>query len=287
MLAFFAAGLLPIFAHALDSQIEMNGFLLGQYKACARAQYGTPFRTLTAHSKDDTDVFALGLGTGTHMIFSYEDAKPPREPRIVAMQINGADDPAVEDFRGIKLGAGKKFVKEKFGKASDEKKYRQNGVGYETWSYAGKNFSVEFNQQEKVSSIRLAGSEGFPLAPAGFPSLDPLADALKKESKSDLLKLLAPDFEIYQGGKVLRYEKSALAELSNPTSKIFAPLLGKEKSLKAALMKSKEPADSALRILEETNTMMYVFKFSEKHDLKEIVYRVRSGAWAVYEIAFR
>jgi hypothetical protein len=116
--------------------------------------------------------------------------------------------------------------------------------------------------------------------------VDGLRQALQSKNVDVLLDVLAPDFEIYRGDTLVRYDGPAREDLSNQRSRVWRALYVGPGNLWAILSTTILPKEADLRLYPEKEEMAMVFKFSESNALQEIVYR-HAGNWRAWEILYR
>ena len=106
----------------------------------------------------------------------------------------------------------------------------------------------------------------------------------KKNNFKEFELLLAPDFEIYRGDKVISYNGPAAEDLTS-NSELREVLIGNH-GLKAALMSATAEEDPQMRITSNGSTF-HVVKYPKSSLLQEIVYTRYAGSWRIYEIKFK
>lgn len=267
------------------SQIELNGFLLGQYKIVLESTFGEPFKEI-AHEDGWVDRFySLGPGAESYMLFGLSNKD---DVQIIAMQITGNSAPGMFPFLGLRLGDSKSKVLEVLGEPSSIKPVVVPDLNLDLkyYQYEGRNYSVEINHLDKLYSIRLVGDEGLLQEAQGVPAIEELKVCVLRKDADCLVGVLAPDFEAFKDGKAITYSTAARRELANSASPLVHLLLGSENSLRSVFADEKLDGHSELR-LYESKRLDWVFKYPDSKIIQEIVYTFHSGEWRVWEIRFR
>lgn len=174
------------------------------------------------------------------------------------------------------------------GKPTDQKSYKDGDHSYLRHDYGERNYSLEFDEKNRLISLMIWGYRGFSDPPPSMPKLEDLRLALKVQDLSKLSELFAPDVEVYRKGEVMKYEKSASIELQNNSVMKYA-ILGPG-GLREALDRKDATEDFQLRMTEGKGNqikMYSVCKFPNSTLLKEIVFTAHAGIWRVYEVSFR
>lgn len=267
------------FCQGLPSQVSLGGFQLGQYIKTADTKFGKPYLVRT--TEDGWLVKAFWTSSSHEHLLVFE-CEGPEKDQITSIQVSGKATPGSPGIAGITLGVPESEVIKVFGTPSDRKDYEDEGVQYSLLHFPGKNYSVELNNKGLVVSVKIIGFEGFQTQPKDIPTHDPLLKAAQNGDMRAFEPLLAPNFEIYRGGKVISYGGPAAEDLMS-NADIKDALLG-SKGLKAALTGKGSQGDPQMRITERV--VNSVIKYPNNPLLKEIVFTFYAGTWRVYEIAF-
>ena len=76
-----------VYAQGTPSQVELNGFLIGQYKEVVNTTFGEPYQTQKDENDGSTaEAHVLDRALGAYMVFRYVPAKLNQ---IAAIQITG------------------------------------------------------------------------------------------------------------------------------------------------------------------------------------------------------
>jgi hypothetical protein len=269
-------------AQGVPSQLELNGFLVGQYLETAKTSFGKPYQTKVPEGDNfGMEVYLLDTERGGYMVFV---SSPSHPDQMHTIQITGPPGTKMRPFLGMRLGDSREKVIKTLGQPSATKPIKNPPV--ELLSYAERNYSVELDHEGRLFSIRVGGHEGFPRKLKDDPSLDGLRQALQSKNVDVLLDVPAPDFEIYRGDTLVRYDGPAREDLSNQRSRAWRALYVGPGNLWAILSTTILPKEADLRLYPEKEEMAMVFKFSESNALQEIVYR-HAGNWRAWEILYR
>lgn len=145
------------------SQREVNGFFLGQYKPVLTAHFGKPFEIRKTDDGWEQRIYILNRSQGSYMIFEFVPAAPDT---IYAIQITGPSGTTMFPFAGLKLGDPRTRVDAVLG-APAETKELGDIPGYIAY-YEDRNYSVEFQPDDTLSSIRIVGYVGFNADPTAI-----------------------------------------------------------------------------------------------------------------------
>ena len=266
------------------SQVELNGFLLGQYKKILESTFGEPFKEVVHDDGWIDQFFSLDPDTESYMIFGVSSKD---DVQIIAIQITGNSSPAMFPFLGLRLGDSKSKVLDVLGEPSSIKPVviPDLNLDLKYYIYEGKNYSVEINELDKLYSIRLVGYDGFLEKVQGMPAIEKLKDCVRSNNAECLVNILAPDFEAFKDSKAITYSTAARRELANPASPLVRLLRGTEKSLRSVFLDEKMKGDAQLRVYEKGGSG-WVFKYPESKIIREIVYTYYAGGWRAWEIWF-
>ncbi|HEY3401719.1 MAG TPA: hypothetical protein VGK03_13915 [Geothrix sp.] len=268
-------------AQGVPSQLNMGGFQLGQVIRLTEKKFGKPYVVRT--SPDDWLINAFWTSDKHEHLMIFESA-PPRNDRITSIQLFGKPTPGDPGIGGISLGSSESDVIKAFGAPSVRKVYEDEGKEYTRLEFNGKNYTVELNKDGLVVSIKLYGFNGFPKGPGDLPTSETVIRALTSGEARAFSPLLAPDFEIYRDGKIIRYEGPASDDIGTNVEirdALFGPM-----GLKAALAGKNAEEDPQMRITEDKQ-IFHVIKYPKSPLLKEIVFTSYAGSWRIYEVSFR
>src|SRR5687768_11625940 len=128
-------------AQPIEGEIELAGFVLGQYRAVVYHQLGPPIQQ---QHTDDGWIYEFHLlkpDTSVYALFKYAQSDTMR---IYSIQINGQRYEEMHPFRGLKLGARKEAVNRVFGHFDTTDTIKDPAVVIQY--YPGKNYSVEIDK---------------------------------------------------------------------------------------------------------------------------------------------
>jgi len=263
------------------SQIELNGFLLGQYVKMLDSTFGTPFQEEMTEDGLAYRAYVLSKESQGYMVFQSTTERPQY---IFSIQITGKVGTNTTPFLGLRLGDDKSKVLQVLGKPSKVKRVQELKLEYLT--YKNRNYSVEIDEEGRLYSIRILGFEGFPEKPKEFPKIEGFKRCVVDRDVDCLLTQLAPDFEVYKEGQLYTFTSGARTELMNPESPVVRLLLGDKDSVRAVFAEERSPGESEFRMYEK-GSIDVVFKFYKSKIISEIVYTTFAGQSRVWEIRFR
>lgn len=285
--AMVLCGLLSGVLHASPpSQIELNGFLLGQTQEAIGNALGRP--SYDQKTSDGWIYRAYLLEKSPHAYMAFKFASQDLS-RCIAIQINGDQTTAMQSFLGVKLGNPAEMISKVFGCPGEIEKIEVDNSPATVYRYKNRNYSFEFDQHNKLSSIQLFGFDGFPKVETGRPpEIEELKQCLKSRQPPCLINLLTSNVELYKQGKAYSFKKSARDELKDPASMLIKLLMNDPKSLRAVFVEEHLSGDPQMRIHQgDTTEARSVYKFPTSKIVTEVVYRTEAGRWKVFEVQFR
>lgn len=280
--------LLPIATAAqAPSQLELNGFLLGQRSEAFAAQLGKAAQEEVTGDKWTYRVYIVDRPHRAYMAVKFA---PDRPDHAVSIQVAGDSGASVLPFLGVSLGADTAVVRARIGAPSAVERSAEPTLV--VWHYADRNYSFEFTTAGRLFSIQLFGYDGFPpQLSTAVATLVPLREALNSQSALDLLAVLAPDAEVYRGEATHTIDGGVRHVLEDSTSALRRQLLDGPASLRAVLANEAivAAATTSIRILTDgrRGAIYSVIKFPANSQLEELVFEGFAGSWRVWEIQFR
>lgn len=268
---------------APPSQVELNGFLLGQHVGTVSATFGEP--AVVQESPDGwvDRVYYTDSTQSAYMVFGFT---PDRPDYVAAIQLTGRRSADQLPFLGLFLGDSMQAVEDRLGPATDR-------VVLPDWpadrlEYDGRNYSVEVDSGGVLLSIRIQGYAGLPEQPdSGAGPLATLHDALDSRNADVVLDAMMPDFEIFRDGEVLRFTGPGRREMRDTASAVWHGLVVGERSLRAILDGTAlDSVHTDVRIHEQ-GPVGIVARFAGTSPLQEIVFVVYAGRWRVWEVRYR
>ena len=267
----------------IDGEIELAGFILGQYRTAVHAQLGPPIEHRITNEGWIYEFHALKPDTSVYVLFKYPVWDTTR---VHTIQLNGEKFEEMHPFRGLKLGAPKDQVHAIFGKSSRTESVEDPPLIVEYYDHKNYSFDIDRNTNT-LFGIQIYGRimEQKPRVPE--PSLSPFRNAVLSRNADSLMVHVAPDAELYKGGKVIRYQAGARKEFQDGSSEFVRHLIGDTGSLYYVFNTEKSPEVAEKRIYNKHNDVTTVYKFPDSHILEEIVFTPHAGYWKVYEVRFR
>lgn len=273
----------PASAQHPPSQVELNGFVLGQHRAVMEKTFGKPWREQTTSDHWVYRTYIIDRPHHAYMAFKFASQ---RKDYCYSIQVAGDSGTPMVPFLGLRLGDRRRRIDELVGPPSKTEREKQWPA--DLLSYHGRNYSFETDTLGRLSSIEIFGYEGFRERPdsSAMNPLPALERALAERGVDSLILALAPDFELYHGGNVLRYTVAARDELADSASALTTLLYGPGSSLRAALAEEKTAPDVALRVSEKA-PLGLVYKFAKSRTVEEVVFQWQAGRWKVWEVRLR
>jgi len=264
------------------SQIELNGFLLGQYEKAPDDAFGKPTQVTTT---EDHWTYRAYLFDKQHTGYMAFKLRAGDEKKLFSIQVAGDRGTAMRPFLGLTLGDDKTKVRQVLG--TPDKIEAEADYPVDLYEYRDRNYSVEINRQGKLTSIQIAGYDGFAKQPdSAIPDISTLKKLVVANDIDGLLGQLAGDLEIYKGDQTYSFAGSARSELSNRNSRIWKLLFADEQSVRAAFTSEPFNPDQQIRLYEK-GPPGSVAKFPNSKVIEEIVYEFEAGTWRIWEIKLR
>ncbi|HCW09151.1 MAG TPA: hypothetical protein DGG95_17480 [Cytophagales bacterium] len=271
-------------AQNITGEIELGGFMLGQYRTAVHNELGRPIKKIKTDDGWIYEFHNFKKDTSVYGLFKYPSWDTLR---LFAIQINGHRYEEMHPFKGLKLGNTKEEVKSIFGDFESKQIIENPTVTVQYYKH--KNYSLEIDQNNKLYGIQIFGSILGNKTRDVSPSFESFKQTLNSKNTDSLLQYLMPDIEIYVNNKVIGFWGSARKEFQRRDSELVKYLLGTELSVLTVLTNEKTKATAELRFMPENkiSATATVFKFYESKVLQEIVFIPFAGKWRVYEIKFR
>jgi hypothetical protein len=268
----------PALVLAAKPQTDLNGFRLWQYVSGAGEFFGKPFKTV---DQGESTLRAYRAGDHSYMVFETSNKKEIKE-YVESLQISGCPAKMVP-FQGLSLGDPKAKVYKVLGKPS-KTKTSQDGH-YTVAYYDPANYSVEFDDQDRLYSIKLwAYKKLFNTEHVDFTSWNHFRKAVMAKDVPAMLELFRPDAEIYINGKTLSPHGRAVDFFKHPDKAYLNALIGKTRSVRAAFKESEPTGEARLKMGMGVGQ---VYKFYKGTIVAEIVLFPYDGDYRIYEISFR
>jgi hypothetical protein len=268
-------------AQEIDGEIELAGFLLGQYRTAVHTQLGPPIQRSVSEDGWIFEFHALKPDTSVYVLFKYTQADTTR---IYAIQLNGDRYEEMIAFRGLKLGATKTEVQHVLGMPDKTETIADPPIDLQY--YPNKNYSVDITRQGRLFGIQVFGNI-LDKKPASAPSSKSFRNAVMSRNVDSLLVHLAPDVEFHKHGKVIRYSGSAREEFRKKDSELIRCLLGEKESVRYAFTTERAEGTPELKPVLEGNRLISVDKFFDSSVISEIVFKPHAGKWKVAQVNFR
>ena len=272
------------FSQVTDGEVELAGFILGQYRRTVHEQLGPPLERRKTEEGWIYEFHAIKPDTSVYALFKYPVWDTTR---IYSIQLTGDQHPdELVGLRGIRLGTSIDEVTRVFGTPS--KKEAVDDPPVDIHYYDHKNYSFDFDRNTgKLFGIQIYGRilEEKPLASS--PELHSFRNAVLSKNVDSLISHIAPDAEFYKAGKVITYKVGARNEFENHESEMVKHLLSDSNSLLYVFRTEKASAVSERRIYNTKGDVTTVYKFPESQVINEIVFLPHAGRWKVYEVRFR
>lgn len=271
-----------VYSQVSKDQIELDGFMLGQYRNAVHNQIGQPAKRIDTNDGWIYEFHILKSDSSIYSLFKYSSSDTSR---IKAMQINGIEYNEMYPFLGLKLGDSQELVRRALGDPTSFDSLKDSNILVQY--YDKRNYSVKIDSENRICGIQIDGFTN-KRPKEGIPSLTPFQHAIISSNIDSLLNVISPDIEIYKDDKVISFVGAARSEFQKGESALVKLLLGPTKSVKAALLKEKNEPIVEMRLYPERkiNTAT-VFKFKKSRIISEIVFTPHAGRWKVYEIRFK
>jgi len=269
------------YAQRIGGEIELAGFMLGQYRKNVHHELGPPIKVIRPKGwiyefhkiKPDTSVYAL---------FKYE---PADTTKIYSIQISGKRYPEMAPFRGLRLGATEAEVDRVLGVPDKVEKIEDLRLTLKY--YPHKNYSVDIDSHGKLFGIQIFGNILRNKPHHETPNIHGFHKAVVARNIDSLLHYLHPDVQFIKGGKVIEFKGAARTELKDLNSEVTRLLLGDQQSVWYAFAKEYAEGTSHLSVHHESKEITSLDKFFDSNVLESVLLKAHAGRWAVYQITFR
>jgi hypothetical protein len=263
-----------------ESQIELNGIFLSQYRSIMINQFGQPLKRTVTGDGWIYEFYKVKPDTSVYMLIK----SPPDDTlSILFLQINGYKFDEMHPFLGLKLGDSISKVFSILGSPSEIKE--AEGPKVKVYYFENRNYSVEIDEDNKLYGIEIFGFDGFADSLKDQPDFPLFKNKILGKDKEWLLYHIMPDFEIYKDYETYSYEKAARENIFDNFSKIDELLFSGSESVWGAMNEDDVEYEVDVR-LTESNKVYFVWKFPKSKMLKEIVLSVQANTYKIYEIAF-
>lgn len=270
-------------AQIIDGEIELAGFILGQYRKTVHEQLGPPFERRKTSEGWVYEFHVIKPDTSVYALFKYPEWDTTR---IYSIQLSGDAYEEMEPFRGLKLGSPREAVNRQFGTPSRKETLEDPPVEIDYYDH--KNYSFDFDKAtNKLYGIQIYGRILEQKPGKSAPELHAFRNAVLTKNLDSLIMNIAPDAEFYKSGKVIGYRVGARHEFQNTQSEMVKHLLADSGSLLYLFGTEKSQDVPEQRIYNKKGDVTTVYKFPASKVINEIVFLPHAGKWKVYEIRFR
>lgn len=257
-------------------ELDLNGFRLWQLKDAIRHSFKKQNREIDT---ERSTVEIYELDKHSYMAFEYSKIYPNH---VSTIQLTGKNERA-HIFKGLKLGDKAEKVVDILGKPTEIDKISK--PNYQQYYYDNANYSIEFDDNQKLYSIRLSVTkEIMELERVDKKYWERFEKAVKSRNLNSIIDRLMPDVEIYIDGKTLSIGRKYSEFLKAPGKQFQDVMLNSERSVYIGLKESK--SESRVRIFDKQGIGM-VHQFPEGKVLSEIVFLPYNGEFRVWEIKFK
>ncbi len=279
LIAFIILTLLPTTILFADEFIvDLRGFQIGQYREVVRNELGEPIKRDKYDDGFEYEVYLVTPDTSVYMVFEYS---PVNLELIWSIQLTGKNYQT--DFKRLKLGADQKSVIKILGEPSRKVDFGEYG---EKWEFDGTNYSIEINNDGKLSSIKISDESDkmFPKVDVSkIPTFEEFTTTLQSKSNTKIKEILSPDMEVYTPDSVYFFQNSISEEINKDKSGIFKLIKELSKTLEKVNTKDIEEYEENIRV-NLGKDPMHAIKIKKGQAIKEIVFHYRFGKYLIWEI---
>jgi len=255
---------------------DLNGFRLRQTRSVTHRELGAPDKQGASDENVAYEAFLLQEGPPLYMIFQYHRSEPDL---IWSIQITGEDPLHDPSFKDLRLGLPAAEVEKRLGKPSSKQSVGEHGT---LWLFAGRNFSVEINPRNRLSSIRIVDDRSKEPDVKNMPRFTDVLKQLQSGQNSELAEILAPDLELYDGGKTRSFEWAHKNEIAQDKSGVFAAVRRLSKELASVDPAKPEQYEEKLR-LHRAGEPQHVVRLPKLTGVTEIAFRWNGDKWQIWE----
>ncbi len=269
------------YAQVIDGEVELAGFVLGQYRENVHSELGPPIERKKSDGwlyefhkiKPDTSVYAL---------FKYAKWDTTR---IYAIQLSGNRFVEMHPFRGVKLGASKIDVDRALGVPDKVETLIDPPMTLQY--YPQKNYSVDLDEKGNLFGIQVYGNILDNRPTSETPSIKGFKNAILTKNVDSIIHYLHPEIELHRAGQILKYNGGARMEFRKTNGEFFQHMLGETESLWYVFAKEYAEGTTELKVHQESKEVTSVDKFFDSNVISELLLKSHAGKWKVYHINFR
>ena len=263
-------------ADSFANEVELNGFLLLQYRDAVQNTLGKPFNT---GETEQTEYEAYSIGDNAYMVFEFLKDRPDW---VHSIQVSGAKA-NMRPFHGLTLGDSREKVVGKLGKPDNVEKVKDGKK--ELLRYGSKNCSVELDARGVLVSIRIYSHKDILAVPDDDNGKNWTAfrKAVMEKDRAHIADFFRPDAEIFKGLKILSIDRQFYEFFKDQKGEFFNALFSDSDSVYSELKKTEPEMEYRLH---EKMGFGFVHKFYKSKVLQEIYFLPYAGRWRIYEIKF-
>jgi hypothetical protein len=265
---------------AQDFAQDLNGFRLGQTRAVTHRELGKPDKQGAMDENVVFEAFLLNEEPHVYILFQYHKSEPEL---IWSIQVTGDDVKHDPTFKDLRLGVAPTEVEKRLGKPSQKTNVGEYGT---LWEFAGRNFSIEINPANKLSSIRIVDDRSKEPDLKNLPKFPEWAKQLQSATNVELGDLLAPDVEVYDGGKARSFGRAMKNEIALDSSGVFGSVRRLAKELSSVDTAKADQYEEKLR-LHKAREPQHVIRLPKLTGVTEITFRWNGEKWQVWEFGAR
>lgn len=255
---------------------ELNGYKLYQFNYILEDELGEPFKELESDIKVSK---AYLVEEEAYMVFSHLKKYPNN---ISSIQLTGKMSTPSPVFKGLALGDSIEKINHILGPPAQIINIEQPKL--QRFEYAGQNYSVEIDQNDKLYSILLfMPYDFFNKVQDDDSTWELFSQAIYSKNQDAILEMIRPDIEIYKAGETISI-KTSYKKFKNNNQAFFEHFIADKNSIYEAIKETVPIMD--FRLVLDFGVGK-AFKFPENNLLREIVFFPYNGKYRIYEIAFR
>lgn len=266
--------------HAQDFVQDLNGFRLRQFRSATHRALGTPDQSGPMGEGIVFEAFLLKEEPQLYILFQYHKSEPDL---IWTIQITGDDPTHDPAFKNLRLGLSPTEVEKKLGKPSRKTSAGEHGT---LWEYAGRNFSIEINPANKLSSIRIADDRMKEPDLKNLPKFSEWSKPLGTATNAELAELLAPDIQVFEAGKKRSFDSAMRDEIATDKSGVLDTVRRLAKELQQVDSSKPDQYEEKLRLHRATEPQP-VIRFPKLTGVTEIAFRWNGEKWQIWEFGAR
>lgn len=258
------------------SQIELNGFLLGQEQGAIDSALGAPYQVFKGSKGVANRVYIIDREIGSYIVFSVDSSLGRT---VTGIQVTGPKGTTARPFLGVALGDPARPVLARFGDPTSADPIGDIPGDLLIWT--GRNYTLEVDTAGNISSIRVSGDQGLRYEPGDTetPSLPRLQAALRPMNVDSIVPLVAGDLRFIRAERIITFTGAARVELEDAKSAVRV-------HLKEVAERLRKAPDRTVYGGSMTGQLTWHATW-QSGPIAELVFKWCAGGFRLWEVKYR